>query len=150
MWPPISAPNYFNEFNGNNPETMTLNFPAPLSSISFFRDGMTYDSKPQWSAAALNAQGAAVATVGEPLTASGATIPAQQFTLSGANITTLRIDSDNHDFTNLSGVPIDDLTLVAQTTTTPEPQTAFSLSAGLLVLLVRHRTKQRAPYGGRS
>ena len=30
-----SSPNYFNQFNGNNPETMTLNFAGPLSSISF-------------------------------------------------------------------------------------------------------------------
>jgi hypothetical protein len=146
---PTSPPNYFNEFHGNSPETMTLNFPDSLSSISFFRTGMTFDSKPQWSAEALNAQGAIVAMVGEPLTATGAAISAQQFTLSGTNITALRIDSDNHAFTNLSGVPIDDLTLVTQTTTTPEPRTVFLLSAGLLVLqFVRRRAKQRATYRG--
>jgi hypothetical protein len=31
-----SGPNYFNQANGNRPETMTLNFQHPLSSISFF------------------------------------------------------------------------------------------------------------------
>jgi len=144
-----SAPNYFNEFNGNNPETMTLNFPTPLSGISFFRDGMTSDSKPQWSAEALNAQGTVLSMVGEPLTATQAPIPAQQFTLTGANITALRIDSDNHDFTDLSGVPIDDLTLVTQTATTPEPQTVFLLPASLLVLqLLRRRAKRRVSCGG--
>ena len=55
---PTSPPNYFTEFNGNNPETMTLNFPNPLSSISFFRSGLTYDSDPRWSAEALDAEGA--------------------------------------------------------------------------------------------
>lgn len=144
-----SAPNYFNEFHGNNPETMTLNFPNPLSSISFFRTGMTFDSKPQWSAEALNAQGVIEAMVGEPLTATGAAISAQQFTLSGTNITALRIDSDNHAFTNLSGVPIDDLTLVTQTTITPEPRTVFLLSAGLLVLQFVGRRVKRASFGGR-
>ena len=129
-----SAPNYFNEFNGNNPETMTLNFPTPLSGISFFRDGMTSDSKPQWSAEALNAQGAVLAAVGEPLTASRAAIPAQQFTLAGADITALKIDSDNHGFTALSGVPIDDLTLVTQTAATPEPRTVFMFWLGLLTI----------------
>lgn len=140
-----SAPNYFNEFNGNHPETMTLNFPVPLTSLSFFRDGMTYDSKPQWTAEALNAQGTVLATVGESLTASGAPIPAQQFILTGAGITALRIDSDNHDFTALSGVMIDDLTLVTQTTTTPEPGTVFLFPLGLLVLQVaRRRARRRA------
>jgi hypothetical protein len=144
-----SAPNYFNQFNGNNPETMTLNFSTPLSSISFFRDGMTYDSKPQWSAEALNAQGVVVATVGESLTASGAAIPAEQFTLSGTDITALRISSNNGRFTNLSGVPIDDLTLVTQATTTPEPRTVFLLSAGLLAFYACRRMKQRVSYGDR-
>src|SRR5260370_15003435 len=76
-----SPPNYFNEFNGNNPETMTLNFSNPLSSIRFFRTGMTFDSKPEWSAQALNAQGGVVSMVREPLTATGTVISAQQFTL---------------------------------------------------------------------
>jgi hypothetical protein len=146
-----SPPNYFNESHGNSPETMTLNFPTPLSSISFFRTGMTFDSKPQWSAEALNAQGVIVSMVGEPLTATGAVIAAQQFALSGPNITALRIDSDNHAFTNLSGVPIDDLTLVTQPATTPEPGTVFLLSSGLLVLLIaRRRVKQHASFRGRS
>lgn len=107
-----SPPNFFTQYHGNNPETMTLNFPNALSKITFSRCAMTYDSKPQWTAEALNVQGTVVASVGEPLTATGSAIPAQQFTLSGTGITALRISSNNEDFTNLSGVPIDDLTLV--------------------------------------
>lgn len=137
-----SPPNYFNQFNGNNPETMTLNFPIPLSSITFYRTGLTFDSKPQWSAEALNAHGMVLDAVGEPLTSTFAPIPPKLFVLTGANITALQIDSNNGGFTNLSGVPIDDMTLVTQAATTPEPQTLCLLSSGLFVLLARKRSAQ--------
>ena len=45
--------------------------------------------------------------VGEPLMAPGGVIPAQEFTLTGTNITALEIDSNNGGITNLSGVPIE-------------------------------------------
>jgi hypothetical protein len=143
-----SGTNYFQQSTGNNPGTMTLNFSGPLSAISFFRTALTFDSKPEWSAEALDASGNVLSTVGEPLTSSGAVLGAQLFTLTGTDIMGLRFFEDNHDLTNLGGIPIDDLTLVSEAapvTATPEPGSivlAMTGFAGIGGIGLRRRSRR--------
>ena len=136
-----SGSNYFLESTGNHPGSMTFEFAGTLSAVSFFRTALSYDSKPEWTAEALDGLGNVVATVGEPLTATGAVISAQLFTLTGSNIRALRFNQDNHAFTNLGGIPIDDLSFTT-VSSAPEPATIALVGTGLLIVgaAVRRRT----------
>ena len=133
---PPSPPNTLSVFSsvGQIPNTFTLNFPAPLTSLSFTRPqlltGPTGVTHPQWIATALNSLDVAVASVGQGLIASFADVPAQTFTLTGTDIEKLRFDSNNFAFASTVAVVVDDLTL----NPVPEPATLLlfgTTAAGL-------------------
>lgn len=147
---PPSSPNTASFFSsvGQIPNTFTLNFPVPLTSLSFTRPqlltGPSGVTHPQWTATALNSLDVAVAAVGQGLIASFSNVPAQTFTLTGTEIEKLRFDSNNFAFASTVAVVVDDLTL----TPVPEPTTLLlfgTTAAGIGLAHWRQRRRKQWP-----
>ncbi len=127
-----STKHVLNEYNGSSPETFTLNFLEPVSSLSFVREQYgSNNSGPAWSASALDASGDVIGTVSEGV--QFASLSATYlFPLSG--ISGLRFDANNTGQT-WSGPPIGSLTF---TSAVPEPSTILLISLiGALYLAAR-------------
>jgi hypothetical protein len=94
-----------------NGATYTLNFSAPLASVSFTRIAQTTNNLvAQWSATAF-AGATFVDVVGEDL--FGGTEPAQLYSIpsGGLGITSLAISANGYNIAGIPSLPLDDLTL---------------------------------------
>ncbi len=98
----------------NNPAEYTLNFPRPVSQVSFYRAGASLGAaSPEWSATAYNGS-TAIASVGQGLNGYCCSSPPQLYSFVAGNyghsqITKLRFYSNNYHFAAFSTVAIDDL-----------------------------------------
>ncbi len=106
-----SSPNVLIQ-DGSNGESYTLQFSSPLSTLSFtragFNPGPTGLVVAKWSATAFGAQGNALGTAGEELTAYFTTTAPKVFTLNGPGITSVTFYANGQGVAAVS-LPIDDL-----------------------------------------
>ena len=115
---PSSPPNLFTQIGLSQPGpvTFTLALANQVQSFGFTRVGLMPGSSlalhPAWTAHALDAAGAELESVSEPLIAvNTAAIPARVFQLTGANIAAVRFDSDSQQAASFGAVLLDDLVL---------------------------------------
>ncbi|MGA2176288.1 MAG: immunoglobulin domain-containing protein [Verrucomicrobiota bacterium] len=115
---PSSPLNLFTQVGLSQPApvTFTLAFANPVQSFGFTRVGLTPGSSlalhPAWTAHAFDASGTELESVSEPLIpVTSAAIPARVFQLAGANITSVRFDSDPQGSASFAAVLLDDLVL---------------------------------------
>jgi hypothetical protein len=112
-----SLPNVLTQTGSNAPVVFTLNFAAPLSSVSFVRPfliaGPSGQVFPEWKATAYNGT-TSVATHGQALISSYTNVSAVKFTFSGSSdINSLTIHSNSYGYAGYSAVLIDNLTLTS-------------------------------------
>jgi hypothetical protein len=107
-----SPHNFLSNYFLNAPNSFTLNFAGPLSSVSFTRiAGGPYPTiYASWTATALSANGTPLAQVSEA-SPGVANFPAKVFTLNGPGIMAVRWDSNGFGFAAFSAVLLDDLIL---------------------------------------
>ncbi|MBI3435040.1 MAG: caspase family protein [Proteobacteria bacterium] len=103
---------------GGSPVSYTLEFAAPLKSISFDRvaliagpSGITH---PTWTAVALDGAGKVVASVAENEIRSYANVQAKTFTLAANGIRRLVVTGDHRGFAAFSSLVLDNLVLLSQ------------------------------------
>jgi PKD repeat protein len=115
---PTSQPNLFRQVGSKLPVTFRLDFATNVQSVTFNRIGMNTNSRahishPAWTAEILNASGAELQEVSEPLLTSSSNIPPRTFTLTtgAANIASLKFSSDSQQIAAFGGVLLDDLVL---------------------------------------
>jgi hypothetical protein len=121
---PSSLPNLFTQVGSSQPVTFTLNFAAPLQSFGFTRveldtNGPSVISHPAWTASILDESNNVLESVSEPLRLSSSNIPARTFNLVGANIASVRFDSDSQGKAAFAAVLLDDLVLSTNATNNP-------------------------------
>src|SRR4051812_6476046 len=116
------ASNVLTQCGTDDHVSYTLTFPGPLAEVTFTRaplvPGTSGGVHPAWTAHALDIDGNEVAIAGEAMIASGSSVPAQTFTLTGSGIVALRIDSDKQHVASLTAALLDDFILTAQAPTT--------------------------------
>ncbi|MBI5237648.1 MAG: PEP-CTERM sorting domain-containing protein [Deltaproteobacteria bacterium] len=133
----IVAPSLHNVLQLETPSifnTYTLNFSAPLDSLSFTRPGLIGTGPsgtvyPWWRAHAFNSSGIELGVVGENLSGYWTNVPALTFTFIGPDIASVRFDSDAYNFAAYRSMHLDDLTMT--TSTVPEPSTILLLGSGM-------------------
>ena len=129
---PVSGPNLLQQTGSNAPVSFTLTFSNPLLSFTFVvPDDAAPSTFPAWQAYAYSGT-TLVASTGKGYTCcmSGPVT----YSLVGSGITSVRIDSQNGNFAGFSAVPLDNLTLVSETSTVPEPATLLLTGSGILGL----------------
>ncbi len=110
-----SGTNALGHIGSNDPISFTLNFKTPLQKVTFARPtliaGPTGITFPEWKATALDGDGRALGSVGEPGGGYYSDSPATTFILKGPGIKAIRFNSNNHHFAAFHAAIIDDLTL---------------------------------------
>jgi hypothetical protein len=106
----------------------TLLFNPPYPSVSWTRAELLAGSggvqSPAWQATAYDSNGVEIAAVGEQQTGSFTNIPAQRFTLGGAEIASITF-AGNNSLGSFATLPLDDLLL-----STSFPGASISISLG--------------------
>ncbi len=113
----------------SEPLSFTISLATPVDSFSFTRPKLlattaSGTTHPEWKAAAFDAQGKKLDSVGEELLGSFKDVPAATFTLKGPGITSVRFDSDGKKFAAYSGVLLADFVL-KRTASPPPPGPAW-------------------------
>jgi hypothetical protein len=126
-----SGDNFLTEIGANGPVSYTLFFSQAYASVGWVRPtllaGATGVSSPAWTAHAFNASGTELGAIGEKQFVTFTNIPAAPFTLFGPGITSIRFDANNNGVSQLSSLPLDDLSLSTLATNT---SLTIALSAG--------------------
>jgi len=100
---------------GSVPCSYTLNFSAPLQSVTFTRIAISGSfSTPAWTATAY-AGNSAVGSVGDPNLNGDTGQPAHIYTISGHGITSLTVSGNGAGFTAAASAPLDDFYMVPDT-----------------------------------
>jgi MYXO-CTERM domain-containing protein len=135
-----SSPNYLAQWvSGSHLQSYTLNFSAPLQSLSFVSCAIgSSSSVAGWSATAYDSSNTQV----DSASSSGGNGPAQTWTLSGANpIAYLTITADGGGVAGIPSPPLDNFDLVEAV---PEPGTAWVGAAVLLAAFFWRRRVRSA------
>jgi hypothetical protein len=139
---PYSAPNFLHQSGSNAPVSYTLSFATPLTSFGFTIPGDNLPSAfPAWTITAYDGP-TPVAGAGQGFTCCH---PPLTYLLSGANITSVVVSSNNGNFAAFSSIPLDNLILTTAQTA-PEPATLGLLGAGIAALGFRRRRANRESY----
>jgi len=115
---PSSAPNMFGTSSNVDPTTYTLNFSTTLDSFSWTRVSTigTGDSNPAWTLTAysgLDATGVTLSSTGAGLAGQ---VPAQQFTVTGPGIASVRLVAHHFGFAAHGSPIVDDWVLTGPCT----------------------------------
>ena len=121
-----SPHNFLSNYFLNAPNSFTLNFATPLTSVNFTRiaGGPNPTQYASWTGTALDGSGNAISSVSEDSPGTS-DFPAKTFTLYGSNIAAVRWDSDGHGTAAFAAVLLDDLVL----TSAPTPSYTISVAA---------------------
>ncbi|HWD18888.1 MAG TPA: immunoglobulin domain-containing protein [Verrucomicrobiae bacterium] len=110
-----SQPNLLTQDGLSTPVSFTLNLANAAQSVQFTRAALVAGpagiTHPQWSAHILDANGNELESAGEALINSRFDVPSRTFNLVGANIRSIRFDSDSQQTAAFSAVLLDDLIL---------------------------------------
>jgi len=123
---------------GGSPDgiSYTLDFSTPLTSFSFTRiASVDSNAVAQWTATAYDNL-TSVGSVGEA--AFGGTEASADYTLSGADITSVTITANGSGYAGISSAPLDNIVL---TQAVPEPSTWAMLTGGVGSLLLFRRRR---------
>jgi hypothetical protein len=135
--------------NGSTSSSVLLTFAKPLSSLSFSTVELTggpgypyYGNGNSWGAWSVEvfsgANEVGSASRGTEVCYPGNSVPAQTYSFSGANITSMEIDGNNEGWAGTGGILMDDLNI----TPVPEPTTlALAGLSGLSLFLFRRQRK---------
>ena len=142
---PASTPNVLTQMGSNAPVSFTLNFSSLLDSFSFTRPqmlpGPSGITHPAWQAYAF-AGATQIGSASAGLIASFAIVPAATYTLNGPGISSVRFDSQNHNFAAFSAVLLDNMVLTGPGIgAVPEPSSILLMGSGLVGLGLYGRRK---------
>ena len=110
-----SSPNFFTQAGLNQPVSFTLRFATPWQSFGFTRVGLSASSgpvsHPQWTATIFDTNGTELGLVFRAFACDSRPVAARSFVLEGANIASVRFDSDSQGIAAFSAVLLDNLVL---------------------------------------
>jgi hypothetical protein len=147
-----ATPNILTLIGSGSNDSYTLNFSTPLSAFNFtrveeFAETSTGFQGPAWTATAYNGSHLAVASVGEGFQVTFGSIPAANFSLSGADIRSVVIEGQTFGH---QSPWINDLTLqTSNTVPAPSSLTMSWIMASVFGMLWGYRRWKRTLAGGR-
>lgn len=127
--------NFFMQQSGDSGQTFTLDFSTPLENVTFTRPELLAGPNgivaAAWSETAYNGMNAEVGSLSGGMIASYLDVPAQTYTITGADITSVAFWSDGYGTAGIEGIPMTDLRLTAAV---PEPPTPLLFGLGLMAM----------------
>ncbi len=143
------GPNFL-QMTGGTTQTVILDFSTPLTSVSFTRveetgGPLSGNSFGAWSAEVYSGATEIGSASNGPtfLFGSGEVDPAEVYTFTGTDITSLEFDGNDYGFLGTQGILMDDLTLTTPSSSVPECASTVAMvgMAAVGLALLRRKTK---------